>query len=74
MVRLAAMRDSVRVDAARRLGGRGGYLHPRRECLENFARGKLRVFRSLRVAVDREARSSITQTLRARLDSRGPLA
>jgi predicted RNA-binding protein YlxR (DUF448 family) len=73
MVRLAAVGSRVSVDEARRLGGRGGYLHPRRECLDNFARSKLREFRSLRVAMDREARSSITQTLRARLDSSGAL-
>lgn len=69
MVRLAAIGTRVSVDQARRLGGRGGYLHPRRECLETFERRKVREFRSLRVALSREARSLITQTLRARLDS-----
>jgi predicted RNA-binding protein YlxR (DUF448 family) len=73
MVRLAAVGGRVSVDEARRFGGRGGYLHPRRECLERFARSKVREFRSLRVALDREARSSITQILRARLDSGGAL-
>jgi uncharacterized protein len=73
MVRLAAVAARVSVDEARRLGGRGGYLHPCPECLHNFARGKLREFRSLRVVLDREARGSITQTLSARLDSGGAL-
>ena len=73
MVRLAAVGAAVSVDETRRLGGRGGYLHLRPECLDNFARSKLREFRSLRVALGREARGSITQTLRARLDSEGPL-
>lgn len=68
MVRLAAVAGRVSVDEARRLGGRGGYLHPRRQCLESFARSKLREFRSLRVALDRQARGSITQMLQARLD------
>ena len=55
MVRLAAADGVVRPDEHRRLGGRGGYLHPRRECLERFARARTREFRSLRVALDRGA-------------------
>ncbi len=73
MVRLAAVGAQVSIDAARRMGGRGGYLHPRRECLESFARSKTREFRSLRVALDRQARAAITQMLRTRLDSNGSL-
>ncbi len=70
MVRLAAVAGRVSVDETRRFGGRGGYLHPRCGCLENFARSKRREFRSLRVALGREARGSITQMLQARLDSK----
>ena len=73
MVRLAAVNGIVRADQDRRLGGRGGYLHLRRECLERFARAKTREFRSLRVALDRGARDLITQMLQARLDSRSAL-
>lgn len=73
MVRLAAVGAQASIDAARRMGGRGGYLHLRRECLESFARRKVREFRSLRVALDARARGSITQILSARLDSNGPL-
>ena len=73
MVRLAAVNGVVRADHDRRLGGRGGYLHLRRECLERFARAKTREFRSLRVALDRGARDLITQMLQARLDSRSAL-
>jgi predicted RNA-binding protein YlxR (DUF448 family) len=69
MVRLAAVDGVVRDDQNRRMGGRGGYLHPRRECLERFARAKTREFRSLRVALDRGARDLITRMLHARLDS-----
>jgi predicted RNA-binding protein YlxR (DUF448 family) len=69
MVRLAAIDGAVRVDEARRLGGRGGYLHPRRECLDRFARTKTREFRSLRVPLDRNARELITRILQERLDS-----
>lgn len=73
MVRLAAVDAVVRADPHRRLGGRGGYLHRRRECLEGFARAKTREFRSLRVALDRGARDLITRMLQARLDSESAL-
>lgn len=69
MVRLAAVDGAVRVDERRRLGGRGGYLHPRRECLDRFARSRTREFRALRVALDRGARDVIARMLRGRLDS-----
>jgi len=73
MVRLAAVGGVVRADEDRRLGGRGGYLHARRECLERFARARTREFRSLRIALDRGARESITRILQERLDSEGAL-
>jgi predicted RNA-binding protein YlxR (DUF448 family) len=73
MVRLAAVPGGVRVDLPRRLGGRGGYLHPRRECLDRFVRARAREFRSLRAALDRGARESITRMLRERLDSESAL-
>ena len=73
MVRLAAVEGVVRVDSRRRLGGRGGYLHPRRECLDRFARARAREFRSLRVALDRGTRELITQMLQERLDRESTL-
>jgi predicted RNA-binding protein YlxR (DUF448 family) len=73
MMRLAAVDGVVRADERRRLGGRGGYLHPRRECLERFARARTREFRSLRVALDRGARDLITRMLQRRLDSQSAL-
>lgn len=73
MVRLAAVGGVVRADEDRRLGGRGGYLHARRECLERFARAKTREFRSLRIALDRGARDLITRMLQGRLDSESAL-
>jgi predicted RNA-binding protein YlxR (DUF448 family) len=73
MVRLAAVEGVVRVDSGRRLGGRGGYLHPRRECLDRFARARAREFRSLRVALDRGTRELITRMLQERLDRESTL-
>jgi len=69
MMRLAAVDGVVRADERRRLGGRGGYLHPRRECLDRFERARTRAFRSLRVALDRGARELLTRMLQGRLDS-----
>lgn len=74
MVRLAAAADGrVSVDCRRRLGGRGGYLHRGRECLDRFTRGKARQFRSLRMALDRDERQLIARMLQERLDSSGAL-
>jgi predicted RNA-binding protein YlxR (DUF448 family) len=73
MVRLAAVDGAVRVDGRRCLGGRGGYLHPRRECLDRFARAKTREYRSLRVVLDRGARDLIARMLQGRLDSESAL-
>jgi predicted RNA-binding protein YlxR (DUF448 family) len=47
---------SLTVDAERRRGGRGAYLHRDRSCWQAFARGKEYV-RSLRRRVSREERA-----------------
>ena len=73
MMRLAAVDGVVRTDEHRRLGGRGGYLHARRECLDRFARARTREFRSLGVVLDRGARELITRMLQERLDSQSAL-
>jgi predicted RNA-binding protein YlxR (DUF448 family) len=56
MVRVAATGASVMLDPQGRLGGRGGYLHRRPECLERFVKSKVKEFHSLRRRIDREAR------------------
>jgi predicted RNA-binding protein YlxR (DUF448 family) len=73
MVRLVVVNGNVQIDQSRRIGGRGGYLHQRRDCLDRFVRSKVREFRSLRLAIDRRTRELITQMLRERLDSRETL-
>jgi len=73
MLRLAAVHGVVRMDERRRLGGRGGYLHPRRGCMDRFVRGRTREIRSLRIALDRSGRELITRMLQERLDSEGAL-
>ena len=57
---------TLSVDPQGRLGGRGGYLHPRPECWTRFARRKGSV-RSFRAAVDRPARAAVVDQLERRL-------
>ena len=57
---------SLGVDAERRAGGRGGYLHLRPECWARFARRKGSV-RSLRAPVDRATRAALVALLESRV-------
>jgi predicted RNA-binding protein YlxR (DUF448 family) len=52
----------VRLDAARRAGGRGGYLHRHADCWARFAKRKGSL-QSLRAAVDRPARAALVAGL-----------
>lgn len=66
---LRVVRDaagSLGIDAQRRAGGRGGYLHPRPECWARFAQRKGPV-RSLRAAVDRATRAALVAQLQSRV-------
>jgi len=47
--------------------GRGGYLHPRRECLARFAGLKVEKFTSLRRSIDRAERSALVKMMLERL-------
>ena len=69
MERIAATREAVNLDPERRLGGRGGYLHRRPECLERFVRSKAKEFRSLRRPLAIDERRRIAEMIR-RLDSK----
>jgi len=69
LVRLATLDGAVVADLTGRLPGRGGYLHPRRECLEQFVGSKVREFRSLRRSIDPAERRAIAQTIRDRLET-----
>lgn len=53
---------ALQLDAPRRVGGRGGYLHRRRDCWDRFAKRK-GPLRSLRTSVDRPARAALVATL-----------
>jgi hypothetical protein len=64
---LRVVRDAsgvLQLDTRRRRGGRGGYLHQRRECWARFAQRKGPV-RSWRATVDRPARTALTAVLAA---------
>jgi predicted RNA-binding protein YlxR (DUF448 family) len=53
---------ALQLDAARRIGGRGGYLHRSRDCWDRFAKRK-GPLRSLRATIDRSARAALVATL-----------
>ncbi len=69
MVRLAAAQGTAVADRDRRIAGRGGYLHPRKNCVDRFVNSKLREFRSLGMKLDRGQRLRIAETIAGRLDS-----
>jgi predicted RNA-binding protein YlxR (DUF448 family) len=73
MLRIASLPAGIALDAAMRLGGRGGYLHPRRECLNLFARAKVREFRSLKRGVSRDQREALIKMIEMRLAPQAPL-
>lgn len=53
---------ALQLDAARRAGGRGGYLHRSRDCWDRFATRK-GPLRSLRATVDRPIRAALVAAL-----------
>jgi predicted RNA-binding protein YlxR (DUF448 family) len=63
MVRIAIRQSAPTIDPARRISGRGGYLHPDRDCLAKFARGKLRELRSLRCTLTLDERRHIADRI-----------
>lgn len=67
LVRLAALPEGTIVDRIGHAGGRGGYLHPRVECLNAFARAKIKRFNSLGRGVDRTERGDLIKKIQARL-------
>jgi predicted RNA-binding protein YlxR (DUF448 family) len=68
MVRIAARDGSLVADLGAARAGRGGYLHPRAECLELFVKSKVKEFRSLRRPIARDARLAIVESIKDRLD------
>lgn len=69
LLRIAAKPDGMlAIDSARRLGGRGGYLHRQESCWQQFASRKGHV-RSLGRAIDKTARLAVIATLRRGFDA-----
>ena len=67
LVRVAARSDGVTIDWNGKLGGRGGYLHTRRQCLELFVKAKVSKFNSLGRGLDRDERINLINVLVAHL-------
>jgi predicted RNA-binding protein YlxR (DUF448 family) len=68
MVRIAVVNGHVEVDFEGRRAGRGGYLHPKVECVERFLGLKVKEFRALRRKIDRPERLEIAAAIKLRLD------
>lgn len=67
LVRLAARPQGVMLDWSGKLGGRGGYLHARRQCLELFIKAKVARFNSLGCGLDRAERVNLVNILTGHL-------
>ncbi len=67
LVRVAARFEGVTIDLSGKLGGRGGYLHPHRQCLELFVKAKVSRFNSLGRGLDRDERVNLVNMLVAHL-------
>jgi predicted RNA-binding protein YlxR (DUF448 family) len=64
LLRIAAVGDHIELDTARRLPGRGGYLHPQADCLARFVASRAKEFRSLKRKVNRDERLRITGSIK----------
>jgi predicted RNA-binding protein YlxR (DUF448 family) len=73
MIRVAAQAGRAVADFEARIPGRGGYLHPQDECLDRFIRSKAREFKSLRMRLDKDQRTSLVEAIRQRLDRKPAL-
>jgi predicted RNA-binding protein YlxR (DUF448 family) len=63
MLRLVVRDGAALIDATRRIHGRGGYLHPQRNCLDSFVRSKPKVFRSFRRPLPLDERRKIADRI-----------
>ena len=68
MLRIAVVNEHVEADFEARREGRGGYLHPKLECVERFVVSKVREFRALRRKIERSERDKIAAAIKLRLD------
>ncbi|HWJ40560.1 MAG TPA: DUF448 domain-containing protein, partial [Candidatus Limnocylindrales bacterium] len=68
MLRIAVVNGHVEVDFEARREGRGGYLHPKLECVERFVVSKVKEFRALRRKIERSERDQIAAAIKLRLD------
>jgi predicted RNA-binding protein YlxR (DUF448 family) len=68
MVRIAVVNDHVEVDCEGRRAGRGGYLHPKVECVERFVGLKVKEFRAIRRKIERPERLEIAAAIKLILD------
>jgi predicted RNA-binding protein YlxR (DUF448 family) len=73
LIRLAVGPAGVMWDESGQMGGRGGYLHRRRQCMERFAQLRVEKFTSLRRGIDRAERGALIKKVIERLATQAPL-
>jgi predicted RNA-binding protein YlxR (DUF448 family) len=64
MIRIVVHSGMVTIDNTGSAPGRGGYIHPELRCLEKFAASKVKEFRSLKSAIDRDQRLRIIEAVK----------
>jgi predicted RNA-binding protein YlxR (DUF448 family) len=73
MLRIAVCGNTLILDEAARLPGRGAYLHCRDRCITDFVDRKKNQLRSLRRQFTRDERRNLVELIHARLASTAAL-
>lgn len=63
-MRVTIVDGALMLDESRRRGGRGGYLHRGDECLQKFARSRVKEFRAFRRGIPTAERVRIAELVR----------
>jgi predicted RNA-binding protein YlxR (DUF448 family) len=63
MLRLVVEKEKLVIDLNARKSGRGGYLHPRDECLQRFISSKGKECRSLKRAIPSQERRDLAKQI-----------
>jgi len=69
MLRIALSGETLTLDEAARLAGRGAYIHCDNRCITSFGRSKARDLRSLKRNISPGERRKLAELIHARLAS-----
>ena len=73
MLRIVSRNETLILDEASRLPGRGAYLHCTNGCITDFVRNRAKELRSLKRRVSLDERRKLAELIHARLDSSAAL-